>query len=76
MGRPGAMATQMLFPATSTFRVPATVSPEDAAMTEPLAVAYRVLMASGFEPGRSVTVVGAGTIGTLAMMVEIGRAHV
>jgi len=73
MGRPGAMATQMVFPASSTFRVPATVSPEDAAMTEPLAVAYRVLAVSGFEPGMSVTVVGAGTIGTLAMMAAEAR---
>jgi L-iditol 2-dehydrogenase len=67
-GREGAMATSLVFPASSAHRVPPGVDPADAAMVEPFAVAYRGVVRSGVRPGEALAVVGGGTIGLLAAL--------
>ena len=78
MGISGALREQMLFPARSAHRVPAGVSLGDAAMTEPLAIAYRAVERAEISHGEKILVVGMGTIGMLAALVlrATGDAHV
>lgn len=69
----GAMATKMVFPARHAYRISAAVHPADAALIEPLAVAYRAidrLAPSGSGP---LLVVGCGTLGCLTTMVTTHR---
>jgi 2-desacetyl-2-hydroxyethyl bacteriochlorophyllide A dehydrogenase len=68
LNRPGALATTLVFPARSAHRVPSGVDPLDAALIEPLAVAYRALRR--LSPIRSgpLAIVGAGTIGILCAL--------
>lgn len=69
LGRDGAMAEAILIPARSAHHVAASVSAEDAALIEPLAVAYRAVQRLAPRPSSRVLVVGAGTVGTLAALV-------
>ena len=63
---PGAMASDMVVPATSLFRLPPTVDFELGALTEPLAVGVHAARLAEVGPGSDVLVLGAGTIGLLA----------
>jgi L-iditol 2-dehydrogenase len=69
MGLPGALRERMLFPASSAHLVPVGVDNRDAALAEPLAVAFQAVRKADIHPGDRVLVVGAGTIGMLVAMV-------
>jgi L-iditol 2-dehydrogenase len=62
-GQPGALQQRLVFPAAAAHRMASTVAAADAAMIEPLAIAYRALQRTGAEAGDALTVVGGGTIG-------------
>jgi L-iditol 2-dehydrogenase len=63
VGQAGGLQQTLAFPAAAAHRVAATVPAADAAMIEPLAIAYRALQRTGAREGDALTVVGAGTIG-------------
>lgn len=67
----GAMSGLFSFPARAAHRVPADVAVEDAAFAEPAAVALRAVQRADWRPGRSVLVVGAGTIGWLVAAIAL-----
>lgn len=73
MGMPGALQERMLFPAKSAHLVPEGVSASDAALTEPLAIAYQAVLRAEVTAGDHVLVVGAGTIGMLTAMLLLGE---
>jgi len=68
LNRAGGMAATMVFPARSAHRIPPGVNPLDAALVEPLAVAYRGLHRLSPEPAGPIAIVGAGTIGLLCAL--------
>jgi 2-desacetyl-2-hydroxyethyl bacteriochlorophyllide A dehydrogenase len=68
-GRDGALSTQLIFPTRAAHHVPGNVSAADAALIEPLAVAYRGVRRTGAEPSEPLAVIGAGTIGLLCALV-------
>lgn len=68
-GRPGALANTLVFPSTAAHRVPETVAATDAALIEPLAVAYRGVRRADVAAGETLTVVGAGPIGLLCALI-------
>jgi (R,R)-butanediol dehydrogenase/meso-butanediol dehydrogenase/diacetyl reductase/L-iditol 2-dehydrogenase len=63
---PGGMATSLVVPSYTLFRLPAAVDFELGALTEPMAVTVHALRLAGVGKGSSVLVLGAGTIGQLA----------
>jgi 2-desacetyl-2-hydroxyethyl bacteriochlorophyllide A dehydrogenase len=63
----GAMAEYVALPAKLLFKLADTVSYEVGSMMEPLAVSYRGVNHAGDLTGKNVLIVGAGTIGLLAM---------
>jgi threonine dehydrogenase-like Zn-dependent dehydrogenase len=68
--RPGAFAEYMLTRETSLYRKPAAVSFDAAAITEPLAGAWKgVIQHSQMQIGENVVIVGAGSMGLLCLMV-------
>ncbi|WP_210651564.1 zinc-binding dehydrogenase [Nocardioides sp. SYSU D00065] len=69
----GGMADQFVVPVDRLHRVPASVSDLDAALIEPLATACHAVRLAGPLAGRSVVVVGAGTIGLLTL--AVARSH-
>ena len=73
-GRPaGGMAEFIAYPAAGLFAVPDALSDEQAALVEPLAVAFRAVARAGVAEGESVAVVGGGTIGLLCASVAAAR---
>lgn len=69
IGRPGAMAEYLVVPRRHAYRVPPGVSPEEAALVEPLATAVEGVRKTSIAPGDRVAVVGDGTIGLLCAQV-------
>ena len=66
----GSMAEYLNVPSRLLYRMPQTMTPEVGAMVEPLAVALRAVKRAGDRvAGRTVLVVGAGTIGLLILAV-------
>ncbi len=65
-GWPGALAEQMLVPTRFADPTPENVSVTAAALVEPGGNSLRAVRAAALEPGRSVLVLGSGTIGLLA----------
>ena len=63
----GGLAEYMVWPASQVIRLPDGVSSEQAALVEPASVALQAVRRSRMDPGESVAVLGAGTIGLLAM---------
>ena len=61
----GAMAEYVRVPVANLVPVPDNVSLEEAALTEPAAVALHALRQGGVQPGDHVAVLGAGPIGML-----------
>ncbi|WP_459890265.1 2,3-butanediol dehydrogenase [Halostagnicola bangensis] len=61
--RSGAYAERVTAPAGNVVSLPDGVSPEMAAVSEPVTVAFHALMQSPLRPGQSVAVVGLGPIG-------------
>src|SRR5207245_3986428 len=60
-------------PARGCWPAPAGVADEDLVLTEPLAVAVRAVGRAGVRSGETVAIVGAGTLGLLA--VQVARGH-
>lgn len=76
--RPGAFAEYMLTKETSLFPKPAAISFDAAAVTEPLAGAWKgVIHHSRMQLAEDVVIVGAGSIGLCCLMVAkaAGAAH-
>jgi len=71
----GGFAEQSVQPAHRLLKVPAGVDPAVAAMTEPLAVALRVVRQLDASPGAQVLIAGGGCIGGLVALLlrELGR---
>ena len=70
---PGAMAERFSVPAALCFKVPEGISPQMAAMVEPLACAFQGLRAAGgVDPASLVVVLGCGTLGL--SMIGVARA--
>jgi L-iditol 2-dehydrogenase len=65
---PGGFADYLRMPARHCFRVPAGVDFPTAALSEPLGVAVHGVRLSGLEIGQRVAVLGAGTIGLMAVV--------
>jgi threonine dehydrogenase-like Zn-dependent dehydrogenase len=65
---PGGFADYLVMPARHCFRVPAGVDFPTAALCEPLAVAVHGVRLAGLEIGQRVAVLGAGTIGLMAVV--------
>lgn len=61
--RPGAYAERVVAPAENAIPLPGGVSPEIAAVAEPVTVAFHALLRSPLSMGESVAVVGLGPIG-------------
>ena len=61
----GGFAEYCLVPEKNLFLLPEHQDLRSGALIEPIAVALHVLRRSGFQPGQSAIVYGAGTIGTL-----------
>ena len=68
---PGAAAEQVTAPANFVWAIPDTISDEDAATIEPLAVALHAVNHSWARPGETVAVVGCGAIGLLIVQVAV-----
>jgi threonine dehydrogenase-like Zn-dependent dehydrogenase len=64
----GGMADYVVAPARRLFRAPADLAPAVAALTEPVAVVLHGLRRGSFAPGQRVLVLGAGTVGLLAVL--------
>src|SRR5207253_10702892 len=69
----GCFAELVRVPARCCWPAPAGVADEDLVLTEPLAVAVRAVGRAGVRSGETVAVVGAGTIGLLAVQVAHGH---
>jgi 2-desacetyl-2-hydroxyethyl bacteriochlorophyllide A dehydrogenase len=65
---PGGFADYVKMPAQHCFRVPAGVDFPTAALSEPLGVAVHGVRLAGLELGQRVLVLGAGTIGLMAVV--------
>jgi 2-desacetyl-2-hydroxyethyl bacteriochlorophyllide A dehydrogenase len=65
---PGGFAEYVKTPARHCFRVPAGVDFPTAALSEPLGVAVHGVRTAGLEIGQRVVVIGAGTIGLMAVV--------
>jgi 2-desacetyl-2-hydroxyethyl bacteriochlorophyllide A dehydrogenase len=65
-GWPGALAEQLLVPASALHHLPDTVDDTAGAMVEPAGSALRAAMAAAPAPGRRVLIWGLGPIGLLA----------
>ena len=62
---PGALAERMVIPTRFAFEIPQHVSLAAAALVEPGGNSLRAVRAAALEPGQSVLIIGAGTIGLL-----------
>jgi len=67
--RDGAFAEYLVVPSYICYSLPDNVSYEQAAMVEPLAIAYHAATRTKIEPDTRVVIVGVGTIGLLALQV-------
>ena len=66
-GKDGAYADYLTMPARHTYRVPDSVSFEEAAFTEPAATVVKAIRKAQFEPGAICVIQGDGPIGLLAL---------
>lgn len=67
--RDGGLAEYLAWSADELIPLPDDVSSEAAALVEPSSVAFHCVRRAGILPGDTVAVVGAGTVGTLAMQI-------
>lgn len=65
-GWPGALAERMLVPTRFAHLIPESVSVTAAALVEPGGNSLRAVRAAALEPGKTLLVLGSGTIGLLA----------
>ena len=73
VGRDGGMAERILVPARCIVPLPGNVSPADACLVEPLAVAAHGIGMLDLSPASRVAIVGAGAIGLAAAAVLTGH---
>ena len=66
-GIDGGLAERLVWRSDQLVKIPGDLSSEEAALTEPTSVAIHAVKRSGAGPGDSVVVLGAGTVGLLAM---------
>ena len=66
-GMDGGLAERLVWRSDQLVKIPIELSSEEAALTEPTSVAIHAVKRSGAGPGDSVVVLGAGTVGLLAM---------
>jgi len=59
----GCLRESVVHPASLTFKVPDSVSLEEAAMVEPMAIGMYAATKAGIQPGDVALVIGAGTMG-------------
>ncbi len=71
--RPGAFAQYVAAPAHMVFTLPDAMDLRTGALTEPTACAMRIATLMGEVEGQDVLIVGAGTIGLLALQVLLHR---
>jgi len=71
VNRDGGFASQCLVPARQCHKVPAKLSPEIAAMTEPVACCVHGIDQASIQSGDVVVLVGAGTIGLILLQLAI-----
>lgn len=69
--RDGAFADFVVVPADNVYRMPRQMSYEMGAFAEPLACGIHAVKRSGMEPGATVAVIGAGSIGLLTMQAAL-----
>lgn len=69
----GCFAESARVPERCCWQAPAGVADEDLLVTEPLAVVVRAVHRGAPQPGETAAVVGAGTLGLLALQVLKGR---
>ncbi len=69
----GGLAEYMTWPASQTIRLPDQVTSRAAALVEPASVAYHAVRRSRLAPGERVAVLGAGTVGMLAIQAAKAR---
>lgn len=73
-GVDGAFAEYLVVPAKTAYKIPKSVSLDEATLTEPLACAVRCIMERGrVDSGEFVLISGPGTIGLLAL--QVARAN-
>ncbi len=72
-GFDGALAEQVVVPATSLFMLPDTVDDDSGAMVEPSGNAFRALAAAQVGPGDDLLIIGPGTLGLVAAMAAHSR---
>lgn len=65
----GALAEYVVHPASYACRLPESLTLEEGALIEPLAVAVHACIRGRAGPGDSVAIVGAGTIGSVSILV-------
>lgn len=70
---PGGLAEYMVAPSKNVYAIPAGVSRESAALTEPLTVAIHAVKKLDVRPGSKAAVVGPGAIGLLALQLLKAR---
>lgn len=70
---PGCYSEQAVAPAEFVWPVPETISDEDAATIEPLAVSVHGLLMSGVRPGDTVAVLGCGVVGLLLIHAAVAE---
>ncbi|KAJ3500692.1 hypothetical protein NMY22_g19177 [Coprinellus aureogranulatus] len=70
-GRGGGLAEFISVDVENVHRLPANVSLEAGAMLEPLAVAYHAVKRSGFKPGQTALVSGAGPVSSLTICLQL-----
>ncbi len=67
----GCLRESVIHPAILTFKLPDTLSLEEGAMIEPLAIGMQVAMKASFKPGDVALVFGSGTIGIMSAISAI-----
>jgi len=76
----GAYADAVVLPEDALLRLPADLDFEEAALTEPLAVAMHAVAITPMAPADSVAIIGAGAIGLLTLLavriLGVGQIHV
>ncbi len=69
----GTQAEYLVWNANQIFKIPDDVSLEVASLTEPFAIAVNAVMRAGISVGKSVFVIGAGSIGQ--MLIQLARIN-
>jgi D-xylulose reductase len=64
----GCLTSEVVHPATFTFKLPDNVSLAEGAMVEPFAVGLHAATKSGIKPGATAVVIGAGPIGIMVAL--------